>query len=184
MKLFITTILLLVSLSLKAPPMDYQHRLLNIKIWYDNYLLEQQWQMFALRIRYKESYNNYDTINNKRKYFGAYQFNEKLLRKLGYNISKKQFKLNKDTFTPLMQDKAFFSLCKHNDTIMKRYIKYFNNKEINGIFINKAAILAACHLAGPTNVKKFLSSNGKKNFKDGNGTRVSDYMKQFNKYSI
>ena len=51
----------------------------------------------------------------------------------------------------------------------------------------ESGILAAAHLSGPGNVKKFLRNKASKDFnkKDANGTSISDYIRIFNrcKYS-
>ena len=46
----------------------------------------------------------------------------------------------------------------------------------------ESGILAAAHLGGAGNVKKFFR-NGK-NFADGNGTKMTSYMKRFANYQL
>jgi hypothetical protein len=53
---------------------------------------------------------------------------------------------------------------------------------VNGIKITESGILAAAHLAGPGNVKKFLRSNGTRSFNDGFGTSIKHYFKKFAGY--
>ena len=55
-------------------------------------------------------------------------------------------------------------------------------KKINGIKITESGILAAAHLAGAGNVKKYLRSNGKNTFKDAYGSSMQHYLKQFSGY--
>ena len=49
-----------------------------------------------------------------------------------------------------------------------------------------SGILAAAHLSGPGNVKKFLRNKGATDFnkKDANGTSISDYIRIFKNYSL
>ena len=53
---------------------------------------------------------------------------------------------------------------------------------ISGVLITESGILAAAHLAGPGNVKKYLRSYGANDFADGYGTTVTYYMKKFSGY--
>ena len=52
-------------------------------------------------------------------------------------------------------------------------------KKIRGIEITESGILAAAHLAGAGNIKKYLRSHGKLSFKDGYGSSVHHYIKLF-----
>jgi uncharacterized protein with ParB-like and HNH nuclease domain len=69
-----------------------------------------------------------------------------------------------------------------NKWILKRDIQWSVGKKINGIEITESGILAAAHLAGAGNVKKYLRSNGEKNAFDAFGTDVEQYMKRFGGY--
>ena len=55
---------------------------------------------------------------------------------------------------------------------------------INGTEITESGILAAAHLSGPGNVKKYLRSDGKNNLKDAFGTSISKYMNTFKNYNV
>ena len=48
--------------------------------------------------------------------------------------------------------------------------------------ITESGILAAAHLAGPGNVKKFFKKGVE--FKDGNGTKMTSYLTQFSGYEL
>jgi len=48
--------------------------------------------------------------------------------------------------------------------------------------VTESGILAAAHLAGPGNVKKYLRSYGINNFADGYGTTIRYYMNKFSGY--
>ena len=67
---------------------------------------------------------------------------------------------------------------------MRKDIHRFAGKRVNGIKITESGILAAAHLAGAGNVKKYLRSFGKFEFKDGFGTSINSYMKKFGGYDV
>ncbi|MDX1364484.1 MAG: peptidoglycan-binding protein LysM, partial [Arenibacter latericius] len=71
-----------------------------------------------------------------------------------------------------------------NKWILRRDIKRFVGKKINGQEVTESGILAAAHLAGPGNVKKYLRSYGKSDVNDSFGTTVSYYIKRFSGYDI
>jgi len=135
-----------------------------------------QTQMFLDAIGMRESSNRYDVVN-KWGYMGKYQFGRKTLKNLGYDVTKKEF-LN----SPILQEKAMLDLLNHNKKILQKYINYWEGKKINGTIITESGILAAAHLAGPGNVKRFLKEG--KEFKDGNGTKLTRYLTQFSGYKI
>ncbi len=60
----------------------------------------------------------------------------------------------------------------------------FVGKKIDGVHITESGILAAAHLAGAKNVKKYLRSNGTYKFNDAFGTSIKDYMSKFGGYNI
>lgn len=135
-----------------------------------------QTDLFLDAIGMRESSNRYDVVNGWG-YMGKYQFGKKTLKALGYDVSKKEF-LN----SPHIQEQAMLDLLEHNRRILNNYIEYWDGKKINGKIITESGILAAAHLAGPGNVKKFLKEG--KEFKDGNGTKLTSYLTQFSGYRI
>ena len=135
-----------------------------------------QTELFLNAIGHRESSNRYDIVN-KWGYMGKYQFGKKTLKNLGYDISKKEF-LN----SPHIQEKAMLDLLEHNKKILQPYIDYWDGRKINGKVITESGILAAAHLAGAGNVKRFLKKG--EEFKDGNGTKLTSYLTQFSGYDI
>jgi hypothetical protein len=135
-----------------------------------------QTDLFLDAIGMRESSNRYDVVNGWG-YMGKYQFGKRTLKALGYNVSKKEF-LN----SPHIQERAMLDLLEHNRKILNNYIEYWDGKKINGKTITESGILAAAHLAGPGNVKKFLKEG--KEFKDGNGTKLTSYLTEFSGYRI
>ena len=55
---------------------------------------------------------------------------------------------------------------------------------MNGVKITESGILAAAHLSGAGNVKKYLRSNGLKNLSDAYGSSIKSYMKNFAGYDV
>jgi hypothetical protein len=135
-----------------------------------------QTDKFLDAIGMRESSNRYDVVNGWG-YMGKYQFGKGTLKALGYDVSRKEF-LN----SPYLQEKAMLDLLHHNRKILKTYIDYWDGKTIHGKKITESGILAAAHLAGPGNVKKFFRKGAE--FKDGNGTKMTSYLTQFSGYKL
>jgi len=150
--------------------------LVKIKIEPITLSTPSQHDMFLDAIGHRESSNRY-TITNRWGYMGKYQFHKRTLKSLGYDVSKKEF-LN----SPHLQEQAMLDLLNHNKKILQKYIDYWEGKTIKGKIITESGILAAAHLAGPGNVKRFLKEG--KEFKDGNGTKLTSYLTQFSGYAL
>lgn len=130
---------------------------------------------FKEAVAFKESQGNYSAVNTLG-YLGKYQFGVTTLDLLGIN------KPNLFLKTPALQEKAFLANVKRNKWVLRRDIKRFVGKKIEGIRITESGILAAAHLAGPGNVKRYLRSNGAKDSKDAYGTDILTYMEKFSGY--
>ncbi len=130
---------------------------------------------FKEALAFKESGGDYSTVSSLG-YLGKYQFGKTTLEMLGINNTK-HFLNN-----PKLQERAFVANAERNKWILRRDIKNFVGKRINGVLITESGILAAAHLAGPGSVKKYLRSYGLNNFADGFGTTVEYYMKRFSGY--
>lgn len=130
---------------------------------------------FKEAIAFKESRGNYKKVN-RLGYLGKYQFGESTLNRI--RIYDTHSFLN----DPKLQEDAFYALCSLNKWILIRDIKRSVGKKINGVEITESGILAAAHLAGAGNVKKYLRSNGEHNVYDAFGTDVQQYMKKFAGY--
>ena len=132
---------------------------------------------FLEDIGMRESSGNYKAVNQYG-YLGKYQFGRRTLNALGFdNVSNREFLAN-----PSIQEEAMYALLSHNKHILRRQIEKFHGNTINGIFITESGILAAAHLAGPGNVKKFFRKGYE--FKDGNGTKMTSYMIKFSDYKL
>jgi len=132
---------------------------------------------FREAVGFKESQGNYSAVNTLG-YMGKYQFGKATLNHFG--ITDYECFLN----DPAFQERVFYHYASRNKWVLRKYIDFYSGKTINGITITESGILAAAHLAGPGNVKTFLTSWGKEDFNDSYGTKVSDYMKQFAGYDV
>jgi hypothetical protein len=130
---------------------------------------------FKEAIAFKESRGDYSSVNTFG-YLGKYQFGTETLKIIGIH-NPAQFLKN-----PVLQEKAFIANAARNKWILRRDIKNFVGKRINGVLVTESGILAAAHLAGPGSVKEYLRSYGLDNFADGYGTTVEYYMKRFSGY--
>ena len=130
---------------------------------------------FKEALAFKESRRNYFTVNTLG-YLGKYQFGKNTLKLIGiYNT-------NDFLNNPELQEKAFIANAMRNKWILRRDIKRFVGKNIDGLLVTESGILAAAHLAGPGSVKKYLRSYGAIGFTDAYGTTVRNYMKKFSGY--
>ena len=127
-----------------------------------------------------ESGSDYKKIN-RLGYLGKYQFGKSTLKVLKIDYLKNDF-INE----PALQERAFLMNVMRNKWILRREISRFNGLVISDMFITESGIIAAAHLSGPGNVKKFLRSycDSKLDLKDANGTKISDYLKTFKNYNI
>lgn len=132
---------------------------------------------FREALAFKESRGNYFSTNTLG-YLGKYQFGIGTLQLMGvYNAS--QF-----LRTPELQEKVFATNLARNKWILRRDIPMFVGKHINGTEITESGILAAAHLAGAGNVKKYLRSGGTLDVEDAYGTTIAYYLRKFRGYDI
>ena len=126
-----------------------------------------------------ESGSNYKKVN-RFGYLGKYQFGKGTLKMYGVrNLS--EYRLN-----PELQEKVFLMNVMRNKWILRREISWYSNRYLNGTYISESGIIAAAHLSGPGNVKKFLRShcNPDLDKRDANGTSISDYLNIFKDYNL
>lgn len=152
---------------------------------------------FLEELAFKESTNNWKSIRYKVKkdgtkipvYCGKYQFGNVAFRDIKSKIRVKDFAENPYVWTEEQQDKDLLKLLRNNAYYLRntKYFKgyhYYLGKTINGAIITKSGVLAASHLVGNKNVKKFFKTNGEEDPADANGVKCSDYMKHFADYEI
>ena len=132
---------------------------------------------FLHAIGFRESTNNYKAVNQFG-YLGKYQFGRKTLNAIGFKkVSNREFLSN-----PSIQEQAMLILLKKNKRTLRREIKKYVGKTINGVYITESGLLAAAHLAGAGNVRKFFRKGYE--FYDGNGTKMTSYMVKFANYNL
>ncbi|CAM4243671.1 hypothetical protein ACU8V7_01400 [Zobellia nedashkovskayae] len=132
---------------------------------------------FKEALAFKESQGNYFTTNTLG-YLGKYQFGIGTLQLMGvYNATRF---LN----DPVLQERAFNTNIARNKWILRRDIARFVGKRIGGVEITESGMMAAAHLAGAGNVKKYLRSWGAFDVSDSYGTTIAKYMKKFSGYDI
>ncbi len=127
---------------------------------------------FKEALGFKESQGDYSVVNPFG-YMGKYQFSASTLEMIGiYDAS--------DFLTDTrLQEAAFDAYTARNKWILRRDIKRYVGKKINGVRVTESGILAAAHLAGAGNVKKYLRSGGAHAFSDAFGTTIGYYLKKF-----
>lgn len=186
MKKLIFIILTLLPFTLKAPNLSveyYRTRSYNylLKEYITNKEIELNKFLFQLSLR--ESSHRWN-ITNTLGYIGKYQFGKQALKAVGYNISYKKFKADPYIFPEEHQEIAIRTLIDINSKTLEKHIYMYENSTIKGIFITKSGLLAAAHLAGAYNVKKFLESKGTYDTKDKYGTKLTDYLNEFKNYKF
>lgn len=141
-----------------------------------NYIKVYNLDTFLYDMAVRESSNRYDVVNQYG-YMGAYQFGSQTLKNLGYKVTRKEFLSN-----PALQEEAMLKLLKANKHTLRRQIKKYDGKLVNGVLVTESGLLAAAHLVGAGSVRKWVR-NGKE-FKDGNGVTLVSYLKKFNGYYL
>ncbi|WP_432411471.1 peptidoglycan-binding protein LysM [Rasiella sp. SM2506] len=130
---------------------------------------------FKEALGFKESRGDYAIINEFG-YLGKYQFNINTLKMVGVHSADRFMKDSK------LQEAAFAAYTSRNKWILRRDIKRYAGRTVGGVHITESGILAAAHLAGAGNVKKFLRSGGAVGFSDAFGTSIGYYLKKFSGY--
>lgn len=132
---------------------------------------------FKEALGFKESRGRYRCVNTLG-YMGKYQFGSATLAVLGI----------KDTLSflhsPELQESVLEANIARNKWILRHEIASASGKTINGVPITESGLIAAAHLAGPGNVKKYIRSNGGKSMEDAYGTTVEDYIRHFGGFDL
>jgi hypothetical protein len=158
-----------------SPSFGYDINIISYKIPFT----EKDFVGFKEFLGFFESGSDYKKIN-RLGYLGKYQFGRSTLKVLRVK------KINEFIDIPELQEKVFLMNVMRNKWILRREIKRFNGHKLNNILITESGIIAAAHLSGPGNVKKYLRNYGdeKYDFQDINGTKISDFMKTFKGYDL
>lgn len=139
---------------------------------------------FMMKFAYKESTNNPDTVHLSGM-LGLFGFGSRARKECGYGeITLEQFKENPKIWPRADQEKAFVKYLKINKKRISSIIKMYDNKVVGGVVITESGLLAACHLVGAGNVKKYFETNGEFIFSDDNKTSTKDYLREFSGYKF
>jgi hypothetical protein len=131
---------------------------------------------FLDAIGHQESGNRYDIVN-RYGYMGRYQFGSATLKTLKIKVTREAF-LN----SPDLQEYAMKQLLLYNKKKLQKYIDEFDGQIVHGILVTESGLLAAAHLGGQGSVKKWFRTG--KIRKDGNGVKITSYMKRFSGYKL
>ena len=133
---------------------------------------------FKTNMKKSESSGDYMVVNSEG-YMGAYQFGNARLKDYK-DATGKDFTEQEFLEDQKLQDEVF---SWHTNDI----VTYVNNKgldqyigkEINGVLVTLNGLVAVAHLGGKNGMAKFLSTNGKYNPADSNGTTLTNYLNKF-----
>tara|TARA_R110000796_G_scaffold74183_1_gene166617 strand:- start:1212 stop:1811 length:600 start_codon:yes stop_codon:yes gene_type:complete len=131
---------------------------------------------FLNDIGHQESRNRYGIVN-RYGYMGRYQFGKSTLKTIKIKVSRREFL--KDT---LLQEEAMHRLLMYNKRKLELYIQKYSGEIVHGITVTESGLLAAAHLGGAGSVKKWFRSGRVR--KDGNGVRITTYMRKFGGYTL
>lgn len=137
-------------------------------------------QAFLNHLAMFESSGNYNVVKTAGDYWGRYQIGPIARQSLGIvNIQREEFLANHS-----LQDGLVTALMQLNKRHLAPYIGKYEGRTIGGIYITQSGLLAGAHLGGSTNVIRWIESDGKEDFADGNGTKISKYIKRFTGYRL
>lgn len=131
---------------------------------------QQKYQAYFDKLSFYESTNTWDAINQIGA-MGKYQFLASTLSDLGVYVTPEQFAANPALFGPKMQDSIIRVFTARNEAQLSEVIQ--SHPEVS-----KFAILAAAHLAGVRGVRDYFNLGLDR--ADGNGTKITEYLKKFN----
>ena len=130
---------------------------------------------FKEALGFKESRGNYHIVNDYG-YMGKYQFSRATLRMIGFK------NIDNFLYDTRQQEAAFLAYTSLNKWVLRNDIKRYVGKTIGGVKVTESGILAAAHLAGAGNMRKFLRSAGENRFEDANGASIRYYLRKFSGY--
>lgn len=176
---------LLISLNVNAPTLswmtafDIKYRQLEM---FEEMKHQKELDRYAQHLGWKESRMNWKAVN-KEGYMGTWQHGTRLLKEFGLDIRPEEFKADSSIFPPELQYKILMVQIKAQLIQLRKFCAY-EGHVIGNVKITKSGMLAATHLGGIGGVKQFLYSNGVIDRADSNGTKISDYMKEFSIYNL
>ena len=154
---------------------------------------------FLRALGYRESGGRYN-IENSYGYLGKYQMGEGALKDAGYyrgdptrrndwigRWTGKDGVWSKEDFlnNPKAQENAIREFHRKMWSYIRALgLERYVGKKVRGILITESGLLGGAHLLGAGNVKKFLSSGGRRVPRDGYGTPITEYIRKFGGYDI
>jgi len=134
---------------------------------------------YARRISSHESSDNPTAISPSGLYMGKYQIGELALKDIGWKgVTVQKFRRDPSIFDEHDQRKALEMIAAKNRVYLSKYIISCSGKEMYGIKITTAGMLAAAHHIGARKVKDFLRTG--KVAKDGNGIKMTLFLRRMN----
>ena len=133
-------------------------------------------------LAFRESSNNPQAVNQFG-YVGMFQLGKIAFKDIGrttreHTHIRKHLPITLAVYPIKEQIEDVEKLISNN----KRYLRSVNafvGRRINGVKITQNGMLAGAHLCGHVAVKKYIKSGGRTDMKDGNGVKVSSYIKMF-----
>jgi hypothetical protein len=110
---------------------------------------------------------------------GKYQFAPSTIRILGFRVSEQQFLSN-----PELQDSVMVAYLRSNNKELNTLITKYENKKFKGVRVTRSGVLAAAHLCGSGNIKKFFTNPYYEGCSDANDTNAREYMRTFSIYNL
>ena len=146
-----------------------------------------QWAS-AVGLMKNESGGNYAAQNNavgsggKRGHFGALQFGQDRLADaknagvIPQDMTPEQFRTSGKDVQDKVADWHFSDI---DAQAQRMGLDKFYGQNVGGVTINRDSIRGMAHLGGINGVQRFITSGGKSNPADENGTKLSDYGQRF-----
>lgn len=143
------------------------------------YSTKTEVERFMSHMAQRESNNNHRVVNPYGM-MGRYQFSPRTVRTLGFEVSKEEFLSN-----PRLQDSVMVTYMRANARDLTIVINQYEGRTYKGVKITRAGVIAAAHLVGSGEVRRFFSDpTDMVGRKDANGTSLRNYLEEFNKYNI
>lgn len=146
------------------------------------------WEEFKDAMQQKESrgWKNPYQADNKRGFYGKYQFGIPRLRDFGFKGTPEQFKNN-----PQLQEEIFLKHVQDHAKYLQKYLIVAKKKF--GDWVTLSGLIGGAHLKGRGREQYVEKCSGSgviqyilygKDCPDGNGTLISEYVKFFSGYDI
>lgn len=143
---------------------------------------EAEFIRFLNALAFSESRNN-PKVYNTFGYIGKWQFGVAARKSTGFaHITYWKFVKNPNIWSEQDQEIAMRMLVMKNTQHLRDVILKYEGTVIKGKTITKSGILAAAHLAGAGNVKKYFTYSY--NPKDAYGTSLEKYLLKFSGFKF